>query len=77
MSLLDATQQAFARLAAGDGELWHIVWISLKVSLRLASNEILILRSSAADAAEQFRPGQELRVGWDSKDQQVIDLARP
>jgi len=33
MTLLDATQQAFARLAAGDAELWHIVWISLKVSL--------------------------------------------
>ena len=33
MSLLEATQQAFARLAAGDAELWHIVWISLKVSL--------------------------------------------
>jgi tungstate transport system permease protein len=33
MSLLEATQQAFARLAAGDAELWTIVWISLKVSL--------------------------------------------
>ena len=33
MLLLDATQQAFARLAAGDAELWTIVWISLKVSL--------------------------------------------
>jgi tungstate transport system permease protein len=33
MSLLDATQLAFARLAAGDDELWMIVWISLKVSL--------------------------------------------
>jgi tungstate transport system permease protein len=33
MSLLEATQQAFARLAGGDAELWTIVWISLKVSL--------------------------------------------
>jgi len=33
MSLLEATQQAFARLAGGDAELWAIVWISLKVSL--------------------------------------------
>src|SRR5438034_10093694 len=33
MSLLEATQQAFARLFAGDAELWRIVWISLKVSL--------------------------------------------
>ena len=33
MSLLEATQQAFARLFAGDAELWTIVWISLKVSL--------------------------------------------
>jgi tungstate transport system permease protein len=33
VTLLDATQQAFARLFAGDAELWRIVWISLKVSL--------------------------------------------
>ena len=33
MSLLEATQQAFQRLFAGDRELWTIVWISLKVSL--------------------------------------------
>ena len=33
MSLLEATQQAFARLAGGDAELWTVVWISLKVSL--------------------------------------------
>ena len=33
MTLLDATRQAFERLFAGDGELWTIVWISLKVSL--------------------------------------------
>lgn len=33
MSLLEATQQAFARLFAGDAELWTIIWISLKVSL--------------------------------------------
>lgn len=33
MSLLEATQQAFLRLFAGDAELWRIVWISLKVSL--------------------------------------------
>ena len=33
MTLLDATQQAFDRLFAGDRELWTIVWISLKVSL--------------------------------------------
>jgi len=33
VTLLEATQQAFARLFAGDAELWTIVWISLKVSL--------------------------------------------
>lgn len=33
MSLLEATQQAFLRLFAGDAELWRIIWISLKVSL--------------------------------------------
>ena len=33
MSLLEATQQAFQRLFAGDAELWTIIWISLKVSL--------------------------------------------
>lgn len=33
MSLLDATQQAFLRLSAGDAELWTIVGISLKVSI--------------------------------------------
>lgn len=33
MSLLEATQQAFARLFTGDAELWTIVFISLKVSL--------------------------------------------
>jgi tungstate transport system permease protein len=33
VSLLEATQQAFARLAGGDAELWTIVWISLRVSL--------------------------------------------
>jgi len=33
MSLLEATQQAFQRLLAGDAELWRVIWISLKVSL--------------------------------------------
>lgn len=33
MTLLQATQEAFARLFAGDRELWSVVWISLKVSL--------------------------------------------
>ncbi|MGZ5101624.1 MAG: ABC transporter permease [Usitatibacter sp.] len=33
MTLLQATQEAFARLFAGDRELWTVVWISLKVSL--------------------------------------------
>ena len=33
MSLLEATQQAFARLLSGDAELWTIIGISLKVSL--------------------------------------------
>jgi tungstate transport system permease protein len=33
MTLLEATQQAFGRLFAGDPELWTVVWISLKVSL--------------------------------------------
>ena len=33
MSLGEATQQAFLKLAAGDAELWSIVWISMKVSV--------------------------------------------
>lgn len=33
MSLADAVREAFARLFAGDAELWTVVWISLKVSL--------------------------------------------
>ncbi|HUP31125.1 MAG TPA: ABC transporter permease [Usitatibacter sp.] len=33
MTLLEATQEAFSRLFAGDRELWSVVWISLKVSL--------------------------------------------
>ena len=33
MTLLEATQEAFQRLFAGDSELWLVVWISLKVSL--------------------------------------------
>jgi tungstate transport system permease protein len=33
MYLLDATQQAFLRLAGGDRELWTVVWVSLRVSL--------------------------------------------
>jgi tungstate transport system permease protein len=33
VTLLAATEEAFARLFAGDAELWRIVWISLKVSL--------------------------------------------
>jgi ABC-type Fe3+/spermidine/putrescine transport system ATPase subunit len=50
---------------------------SLKVSLRLPSDEILILRSSAADAAEDYKTGKKLTVGWDIKDQQVIDMRQP
>ncbi len=50
---------------------------SIKVSLRLPSDEILILRSSAADAADRYRAGARFSVGWDSKDQQVIDLGQP
>ena len=33
MSLLEATHQAFLRLAGFDPELWSVVWISLRVSL--------------------------------------------
>ena len=33
MTLLEATQEAFQRLFAGDRELWTVVWISLKVSI--------------------------------------------
>jgi ABC-type Fe3+/spermidine/putrescine transport system ATPase subunit len=44
---------------------------SLKVSLRLPSDETLILRSSEADAATRYRIGDRLAVGWE--DQQVID----
>jgi len=50
---------------------------SLKVSLKLPSDEILILRSSAADAAERYRAGVSLNVGWDGKDQQVIEAGAP
>ena len=48
---------------------------SLKVMLRLSSGEILILRSSAPDAAETYRIGAPLSVGWEPRDQQVIDRA--
>ena len=47
------------------------------LSLRLPSDEILILRSSAADAAEDYKTGKKLTVGWDIKDQQVIDMRQP
>jgi ABC-type Fe3+/spermidine/putrescine transport system ATPase subunit len=47
---------------------------SLKVMLRLPSDETLILRSSAAGAAEHYKIGAELAVGWDARDQQVIDV---
>jgi len=47
---------------------------SLKVSLRLPSDETLILRSSAPDAAEDYKTGTRLTVGWDAHDQQVINL---
>jgi tungstate transport system permease protein len=33
LTLLEATNEAFSRLFAGDRELWSVVWISLKVSL--------------------------------------------
>ena len=46
---------------------------SLKVSLKLPSDETLILRSSAAGAAEDFRVGTRVAVGWEVPDQQVID----
>jgi hypothetical protein len=45
------------------------------VSLRLPSEETLILRTSAADAAERYRIGTSLSVGWDGQDQQVIDAS--
>jgi tungstate transport system permease protein len=32
MTLLDATQQAFALLLGGDPKLWGIIWVSLRVS---------------------------------------------
>lgn len=47
---------------------------SLKVTLRLLSGETLILRSSAAGAAENFKIGSRLHVGWRPGDQRVIDL---
>jgi ABC-type Fe3+/spermidine/putrescine transport system ATPase subunit len=50
---------------------------SLKVSLRLPSDEILILRSSAPGAVEDYKTGKALTVGWDIKDQQVIDMSGP
>lgn len=48
---------------------------SLKASLRLASGEILILRSSAPHAAEDFQLGKRLTVAWDADAQQAIDLS--
>lgn len=49
---------------------------SLKVSLRLPSGEILILRSSAPQAADDYKTGTRVTVGWDASDQQVIDLGQ-
>jgi ABC-type Fe3+/spermidine/putrescine transport system ATPase subunit len=46
---------------------------SLKVSLKLPSDEILILRSSAPQAAEDYKIGTHVTVGWNARDQQVID----
>jgi hypothetical protein len=36
---------------------------------------MLILRSSAPSAAEDYRIGRELAVGWDADAQQVIDAS--
>ena len=47
---------------------------SLKVMLRLASGETLILRSSAPNVAQDVKTGAPLTVGWDAGAQQVIDL---
>ena len=47
---------------------------SLKVSLKLASGESLILRSSDADAAARYRIGDKIDIGWE--DQQVIDTGQ-
>ncbi len=33
MDILESTRQAFALLLSGDGEIWTIIWISLRVSL--------------------------------------------
>jgi ABC-type Fe3+/spermidine/putrescine transport system ATPase subunit len=48
---------------------------SLKVSLKLPSDELLILRSSAPSAAQDYRIGAQLAVGWDADAQQVIDAS--
>ena len=48
---------------------------SLKVSLKLPSDEVLILRSTTQDAAEAYKIGTRLPVGWNDDDQQVIDLS--
>jgi ABC-type Fe3+/spermidine/putrescine transport system ATPase subunit len=50
---------------------------SLKVLLKLPSDEILILRSSAPQAAEDYKSGTRVTVGWDARDQQVIDIGQP
>jgi ABC-type Fe3+/spermidine/putrescine transport system ATPase subunit len=47
---------------------------SLKVVLRLPSDETLILRSSAPHAVEDYKTGTHVTVGWGIRDQQVIDL---
>jgi ABC-type Fe3+/spermidine/putrescine transport system ATPase subunit len=48
---------------------------SLKVSLKLPTDEVMILRSTAADAAEAYKIGTRVPVGWNGDDQQVIDVS--
>ncbi len=48
---------------------------SLKVSLKLPSGEMLILRSSAPGAEADYKIGVRLAVGWDDNARQVIDVS--
>lgn len=62
MSLIAATQQAFALLLQGDPEIWGIVWVSLRVSATalLAVAPLAILAGFAL-ATAQF-PGRRALI---------------
>ena len=62
MDILASTRQAFALLLSGDGEIWTIVWISLRVSLialAIATPPAVILGYALA---QQRFPGRRILV---------------